>query len=430
MHFNFVVASGLVALSATSLAAPTQTQVAGRAIKVTKPAAQEGVHPQMLLTHHINRAYKKFGKVLNSPKMNPQALVQTRAKSIQANLNKRDITGGGGFEQANTPSAAGSLGLNDEGNDIGYFGEVTVGTPGQNFGVVMDTGSADFWVPSDQCQAGQACQNHSQLGTSTSSSLKLSNQQFAVQYGTGNVAGVLAQDNINMGGFTLKAHTFGVTIQESQDFAQSPFDGIMGLAFNQLSQQKVTTPFDDLATQGQIKQKLFGVHLSRNADGTNDGEITFGSTDATKFTGNIAFANVLSGAAATAGGGEAGLWQVNMDGASVDGTNVVGGRQAIIDTGTTLVLAPPADATAIHAPIQGAQTDGQGGFTVPCGTTNNIALAFGGQSFSIDPRDWVLSPTDATNTTCTSGISGQSVTGGNQWLVGDVFLKSKLVFSV
>lgn len=33
---------------------------------------------------------------------------------------------------------------------------------------------------------------------------------------------------------------------------------------------------------------------------------------------------------------------------------------------TTLIIAPEADAIATHAAIPGAQSDGQGGFTLPC----------------------------------------------------------------
>jgi hypothetical protein len=47
--------------------------------------------------------------------------------------------------------------------------------------------------------------------------------------------------------------------------------------------------------------------------------------------------------------------------------------------GTTLIIAPPADATALHALIPGAGGDATKGFTVPCTTDAVVALTVGGQ---------------------------------------------------
>lgn len=87
--------------------------------------------------------------------------------------------------------------------------------------------------------------------------------------------------------------------------------------------------------------------------------------------------------------------------------------------GTTLIVAPNADAAAVHAAIPGSQSDGQGGFTVPCNTTAQVALTFGGTSFAIDPRDIAFQPVDPNDPTgdCTSGITAGNIGGDTEWLV-------------
>lgn len=108
-----------------------------------------------------------------------------------------------------------------------------------------------------------------------------------------------------------------------------------------------------------------------------------------------------------------------MDTATVDGVDLGLNRSVILDTGTTLLVMPLSDANAIHAAIEGAGPDGQGGFVLPCNTNASLALSFGGTSFSIAPEDLAFVPVDIKNTTglCFSGISASNSTGEGTWLV-------------
>lgn len=197
---------------------------------------------------------------------------------------------------------------------------------------------------------------------------------------------------------------------------------LMGLAQSTLSEQQTLTPVESLAKAGSIADAITSFKISRLADQKNDGEVTFGGLDATKFDPAtlVTFPNVNT----------QGFWEGAMV-PTVNGQSVGldSGRTAILDTGTTLIVAPPSDAAAVHAAIQGAASDGQGGFTVPCTLSDSVALAFGNQTFNIDPRDIAFLPVDATNPTgdCVSGISSGQIGGATEWLVGDVFL-SKLIY--
>ena len=56
--------------------------------------------------------------------------------------------------------------------DAQYYGEVSVGNPGQTFKVVFDTGSSNLWVPSKECRLSIACYLHSTFDKTKSSSYK------------------------------------------------------------------------------------------------------------------------------------------------------------------------------------------------------------------------------------------------------------------
>lgn len=427
------------------------------------------IHPQLLLQQHINRGNKRLARMTGRSEpaehelraemhkrmylleSGPGSRVKSSSATTEAgsNFSRRylrhskpateaasnsSVTGtgtgvssldvqaaeNGGLTAANKPTANNTLGLAIEADDVGYIATIQIGTPPKDFNILMDSGSADFWVGSENCLSQQGgCGNHTFLGSQSSSSFVQSNQNFSVTYGSGAVAGVLCQDNVNMAGLQLNNHTFGVANEETVQFSSNTvsFDGLMGLAQSTLSNQKVPTPVESLASQGLISSAIASFKISRLADKLNDGQVTFGGLDSTKFIASslVTIPNV----------NQLGFWEGAMDAITVNGqSSGLSGRTAILDTGTTLIIAPQADTLAIMTML-GGQCDTQQ-CTVPCTTNASLALSFGNASFTIDPRDIAVLPVNLNDPTgdCTAGIQAGTIGTNTEWLVGDVFLKN------
>ncbi|KAL8953540.1 MAG: hypothetical protein Q9222_000598 [Ikaeria aurantiellina] len=176
----------------------------------------------------------------------------------------------------------------------------------------------------------------------------------------------------------------------------------------------------DMIQQANIlPSNLFGVNLQRSSDGSADGELSFGSPDTTKYRGELSYTDTIA---------DATMWEIPIDEARVGGRSCrIAGKTAIIDTGTSFVLLPPADARELHSRIPGTKEDGET-YSIPCSTQTPIQLRFSGVLYSILPADYVGPPVSAGSNRCTSNIVGRQPFEAGQWLIGDVFLKN--VYSV
>jgi hypothetical protein len=100
--------------------------------------------------------------------------------------------------------------------------------------------------------------------------------------------------------------------------------------------------------------------------------------------------------------------KITVNGADLNITNQLG----ILDTGTTLLEVGPDAVDTIHNQIKGAKKINNS-WSVPCNTTDRVALTFQGQEFDIDPRDLAKG---SGNGLCQSGIGGTTADGG-EWVV-------------
>lgn len=199
-------------------------------------------------------------------------------------------------------------------------------------------------------------------------------------------------------------------------------DGILGIGRGVATQGSIDAPqvMDVLTTSNLIGSKIYGIHLSRNKEGLLDGELNLGAVNKDRFSGDINYIAAVDTST--------GFWEIPISDAGVDGSKFgLTGRSAIIDTGTSFILMPAADALSLHSQIRGFKQDGET-FSVPCTTTAKVTFHFNNKGYDISYADWVGGELPNSGGQCRSNIIGRQTFGASQWLVGDVFLKN--VYSV
>jgi hypothetical protein len=321
--------------------------------------------------------------------------------------------------KANTPSAPNTVGVDQDGSDLSYMVEVAFGSSKKVLYLLLDSAAVNTWIMGSSCTS-TPCSKHNTFGPSDSTTLQTNTTTFAISYGSGSVNGVIATDTVSLLGKSLQL-TFGLASQVSNDFSDYPMDGILGVGRleNVVSNPtgvKAPTIIDLLASQGIISPKLIGIRLSRSSDKSNNGELSFGAPDTSAYA-----AGSLNYVPAVTNGN--GFWELPLTAAGYNGVNAAlqSNITILLDTGTSYMLLPPTDATALHSLIPGAKGNNQV-YTIPCNTNNALTLTIGGQNYNISPKDYVgYANSDGS---CTSNIVGQTTFAANQWLVGDVFLKN------
>jgi phytepsin len=233
-----------------------------------------------------------------------------------------------------------------------YYGPIQIGTPGQNFQVLFDTGSSNLWIPSSKCPIYEfGCDFHSQYNAKKSSTYVANGQKFSIQYGSGAVSGFLSQDSVTIGGIKIRQQVFAeVTGEPGITFLVAQFDGVLGLAFESISVDSVTPVWYNMVSQGLVEQPVFAFWLTE--DPKDGGELILGGIDQAHFTGPITYVPLTNKT----------YWEFSVDSMNVGGSfSFANNVKAIADSGTSLLVGPSAVVKQINAKI-GAT----GVFTAEC----------------------------------------------------------------
>ncbi|XP_039967135.1 lysosomal aspartic protease-like [Bactrocera tryoni] len=294
----------------------------------------------------------------------------------------------------------------DNSLNLAYYGKITIGTPAQEFLVLFDSGSSNLWVPSATCPTSNAaCQAHNKYNSSASSTYVANGESFSIEYGSGSLSGFLSQDTVRVAGLTIQNQVFAEAMQEpGTSFLYSNFDGLMGMAFQQISNDDVVPPFYNMWTQGLISQNLFSFYLARAGTSSQGGEMILGGSDSSLYQGSLTYVPVS----------EEGYWQFAVDSGSI-GSQVLcsSGCQAIADTGTSLIVAPYYGYVAYMNVVD---PDGDG--YIDCSSVSSLPdmeFVIGGTTFTVPASQYVIESEGQ----CSPAVSYM---GTDFWILGDIFI--------
>jgi len=305
-----------------------------------------------------------------------------------------------------------------------YFANVTLGTPGQNLRLDIDTGSSDIWAnsaTSSYCQQ-TSCSASGTYNANKSSTYQYQNSFFSIQYADNSQAqGDYATDTLTLGGTSIANVPFGIGYQSSS--AQ----GILGVGYS--------TNEAAVSTTGQTYQNLPLLLVSSKVTNTaayslwlNDldassGSILFGGVDTDKFIGNLQTLPIIQ---------ERGAYRefiVGLTSVKAAGQTVLSSAQPVLlDSGSSLSYLPTDVAQSIFTIFKATYSSSAGAAVVDCSymsSTQTIDFAFGGLTISVPMNEMVI--VDGVRRGSQVCILGISDAAGSTSVLGDTFLRSAYV---
>eukprot|EP00397_Hematodinium_sp_SG-2012_P022476 GEMP01023291.1.p1 GENE.GEMP01023291.1~~GEMP01023291.1.p1 ORF type:complete len:400 (+),score=80.97 GEMP01023291.1:176-1375(+) len=300
-----------------------------------------------------------------------------------------------------------------------YYGKIEIGTPPQEFSVVFDTGSGNLMLPSRWCKS-HACTMHKMYDSQSSRTSKDINydgtavhkgaprDQITVTFGTGEISGVFVQDDITIGDVKLPELSFVAATDETEDpFSAFNFDGVLGLALEEMSQGPKFNLVSQLAGQMRLKHPVFSVFLSDSDEETS--EITFGDMKQEHMSSELFWAPVSR---------PTGYWQVQIQDIAIDDViqDLCKNCQVAVDTGTSQLAGPSDVIEALSARLN-VKSD--------CSNFDQLPrLGFvmaGGRVMNLMPDDYVDKGPDG----CEVSLMPLDVPppNGPLFILGDPFLR-------
>ncbi|EYB84817.1 hypothetical protein Y032_0309g2065 [Ancylostoma ceylanicum] len=258
--------------------------------------------------------------------------------------------------------------------DVEYLGEITIGTPAQTFRVVLDTGSANLWVPDKSCnswpvrptvcepsscdfgpiceifcedksccrrtedpKAKNPCHGKRRFDMGRSSTYVKTDGKWEIDYMGSSVEGFFGNDTIRFGAeeteqLIVPGTVFGQAKRIAPLFGPTHIEGILGLAFKSLAIDGFTPPLIRAIDLKLFDQPIFTAYFKRVGEqvGVHGGHITYGGIDRDHCEEAITYERLTS----------ASYWQFRLKAVQSKKYSSNIGWEAMSDTGSSFIAAP------------------------------------------------------------------------------------------
>ncbi|GAA6055362.1 hypothetical protein JCM3770_001071 [Rhodotorula araucariae] len=301
-----------------------------------------------------------------------------------------------------------------------WTGKVSVGTPAQTFDIYFDTGSSDFTLSSTAC--GTTCGTKHRYDMAASTTAQKTSTTVTTNFVDGtSSSGVVYRDTVTAGGSTAVGQDVVAATSLSSTVAELASDG-MGLSYPSLSSAGSSSLMFTLAKQGSYgTYPYFSMRLSYEGRS----EITFGGYNRARVTSTPRWYN-----ASPESNGVRTYWQMAASAPYVNGVAAVPTATHILDSGTTLIVAPPAAAATFWAKVPGSAKYSDIFYSYPCDTPPSLSFVFSrsfGYKWAVKEDSFNLGYLQEAPDRCIGAVISQDLGLGTSWLLGDAFMTNVYV---
>ncbi|KAJ2557411.1 aspartic proteinase precursor [Coemansia sp. RSA 1933] len=241
---------------------------------------------------------------------------------------------------------------------------------------------------------------------------------FSLSYGTGGLIGQVGTDSLGIGNNISVPNTHvGLATHMGKFFHTARFDGVFGLGFPRLSRVHSEPPLYTMFRLGVLEKPVFSFWVKEGKNGQHaGGEVVLGGINSKRFEGQGISIPVIRKM----------YWEVELTGLLINENPVptISSQTAIIDTGTSLIVLPAADADAVNQFLGAVPLFNEYGlYAIDCHKNNKPTVTFvlAGETFAIKPTHYII---PVGKNRCVTAFSASTSPDLNRWVIGNSFLRA------